>query len=299
MEAAEFVKSHTHHAFLSYNTRDVQLVSPIENALRRAGLEVYFAPEDLLGGIALTQEMARKIELSGCFVLFIGPSGIGAFQRLEVQHALGQQKTIIKVILPGGSPDAILDSFNSRPLDCSDPAVCHQLIDLLIKSITGMTLIRQPLQIGTDWTIKLPNPRPGFGDLILTVHSLCNPDPAHKLLLNWVTLGKLIENLREQIETYSSFYPDVHFGINPAGLAAVQFLNKLRAPVGFIHHEGGQEERRIVAEKCVFPKPKANPRIILAVDSRLKSGSGMKMAVRDSSRTNIRNPTFTTQFWVP
>jgi len=278
MDAAEFVIPHKYHAFLSYNTPDVQHVKPIADALSRAGLKLYFAPVTLRADLAVSQQMAEEMEDSGCLVLFVGPNGIGPFQRLEVNHASGRQQKIIKVILPKGSPVEVQAWFDTKVLDCNDPDVSYELIDHLIESITAMPLVRQPFQIGKNRRIKLPDTG-SVESRTLTVHSLRTIDPKEKLLLNWETFGRLINNLKRQIDGYPTFYPDAYFGINPAGLVAVQFLNDHRLPIGFIHHEGGKWGRRIVTEKCTFPVLESNPEI-LVVDSELKSGSAMKITVQ-------------------
>ena len=282
MGTAAFAKPHGYHAFLSYNTKDVEKVDAVEAALTRAGLNVYFAPANLRAGLKLNKEMELAIEQSRCLVLFIGKK-IGVFQQAEVDYASMLMREIIKVVLPGGNPRAGEGLYNSKTLDCNHPAVAYQLIDHLIESIAGMPLIRWPLQIRTDHRIGLTYPPELQAEdsrrRVLTVHSLSAASPAGKLLLNWVTFGRLIENLRQQIKTYSGCHPDAYFGINAAGLAAVQFLNDYRVPVGFIHHDGPIGSRRISVTKSTFPELEGDPEI-LVVDSELKSGSGMEAAVK-------------------
>ena len=277
MEKAGFVKSHQCHAFLSYNTKDIQQVGVVQVALERAGLQLYFAPWDLPPALTLRPELAFRIENLSCFVLFVGPSGIGPYQECEVAHASAHEVPIATVVLRGGDAGAVGRRYSTGTLDCNDAATEYELIDKLIEGITSMTLIREPLQFKSNGNTKLALP----GHPPLRLHVLCTIDPENRLMLNWLTLGHLIDNLRTQIKSRPGFRPSAYVGINATGMVVAQFLNNIREPMGFIHTIGAHGTRQIDKRKSWFPKlAQGEKSKILVVDSELKSGSSLELAIR-------------------
>ena len=275
MPAADFIKSHEYHAFLSYKIEDVGPVRVVVHALERAGLRLYFAPEHLRGGLVLHEELALGIEDSDSFVLFVGPAGVGPYQQCEVHHASCLHRPIIKVVFRGAPTEGTGNLFDSRTLDCHDPSTEYELIDHLIEGITRMALLRVPLQFRSTEKTEILLP-----DLALRLDALSTINPGKRLLLNWVTFGHLIDDLRTQIEAVPGFRPSAYIGINASGLIIAQFLNDLREPIGYIHTKGQGGARDVVMEKSFFPDLTEGKSVrILLTDGEIKSGSSLEMAV--------------------
>jgi len=276
MEAADFVKSHEYHAFLSYNTEDIEAVKVVKDILERAGLDVYFAPQHLRGALELHRELALKIENSACFVLFIGRHGMGPYQGFEVDHASSLRRPIVKAVLREGDPRVVGRWFNARTLDYNEPATEYELIENLIESITGMALLRVPLQFRLNEKMEVALP-----DRVLKLNVLSTINPEKRLTLNWVTLGHLIDYLRTQIKAFPGFRPSAYIGINATGLIVAQFLNEHREAIGYIQTKGGGGGRELDDEKSLFPKLAGGKRFnLLVVDGEIKTGSCMDVAIR-------------------
>jgi hypothetical protein len=79
--------------FLSYNSRDVDLVGQIEAALIRKepGAKIFFAPKNLRAGGYWLPQLAAEIAEATAFILFVGDHGIGPWQVLEYYEALDKR----------------------------------------------------------------------------------------------------------------------------------------------------------------------------------------------------------------
>jgi TIR domain len=94
--------------FLSYNSRDLELMQSFEAALRRKDPEakIFFPPKSLRAGGLWLPELAREIAEATAFVLLVGKLGIGPWQAMEYSEALDRRVKqhdfpIIFVLLDG------------------------------------------------------------------------------------------------------------------------------------------------------------------------------------------------------
>ena len=93
-------------AFLSYNSQDRPAVRQIEERLKREKLNPYLEASELLGGRQFLPELGRALDNSKTCVVFLGPSGLGPWQREELTVALDTRVRdkdfhVIPVLLPG------------------------------------------------------------------------------------------------------------------------------------------------------------------------------------------------------
>jgi hypothetical protein len=95
-----------YHAFLSYNSQDRLAVLEVYGRLKREGLEPYLEWEDLPPGVEYQAALAQALHESMTCVVFLGPSGLGPWQKQELQVALDKRARdqafhVIPVMLPG------------------------------------------------------------------------------------------------------------------------------------------------------------------------------------------------------
>src|SRR5579862_2854584 len=79
--------------FLSYNSKDVDLVGALQTVLLRkdADAQVFFAPKNLRAGGYWLPQLAQEIDEATAFILFVGSKGIGPWQVLEYYEALDKR----------------------------------------------------------------------------------------------------------------------------------------------------------------------------------------------------------------
>ncbi|GIM95315.1 TIR domain-containing protein [Paractinoplanes toevensis] len=113
--------------FLSYNTADHNLVARIAERLRAAGVLAWFAPVDLVPGARWRNELERQIAKVRAGAVFLGPHGMGTWQKMEeellVNESARRDLRIIPVLLPGhtGEPAGFLSQWQAADFRRSDP----------------------------------------------------------------------------------------------------------------------------------------------------------------------------------
>jgi hypothetical protein len=100
------VEPKRYHAFLSYNSQDLRAVEDIAGRLKGEGLELYLEEWELAPGREFQPELAGALYESKTCVVFLGPNGLGPWQRKEIQVAINKQTyesdfPVIPVLLPG------------------------------------------------------------------------------------------------------------------------------------------------------------------------------------------------------
>ena len=92
-------------AFFSYNRKDGPLVKQIAKELINEGINVWFDESNLKWILKWKKAIEKAIKDSSSVIVFIGTSGIGKWQKIEVKMALSlykkQKIPVIPVILPG------------------------------------------------------------------------------------------------------------------------------------------------------------------------------------------------------
>ena len=92
--------------FLSYNSRDRAVVQQVRTLLAARGLSVFFDCEDLRAGLFWFEPLQQALGRVRGVVVFLGPYGLGRWQRYEMALALDRQTKeptfpVIPVPLPG------------------------------------------------------------------------------------------------------------------------------------------------------------------------------------------------------
>jgi len=114
MESAE----NRYVVFLSYNSDDRPAVKQIADYLRRVGLRPFFDEYELIPGESSVSKLYSAMKQADSCAVFVGKSGKGPWQALEVRRAIEQQVTrqgfrVIPVLLPDAVEQPELPDFLS------------------------------------------------------------------------------------------------------------------------------------------------------------------------------------------
>ncbi len=271
--------------FVSYHSTDREFAECLAEELRSWELSVWIDTWDLQGGRSFIYGMWEGQRRSRCTVVLIGPSGLGRWEKAEIENAVRmhfeQQAQVVPVILPEVTELPELPPFlSSFPrVDFRSGGPTQDGLDTLVRYITGRRPMRSISQFGTEFPLRMR--KPDGTERTVQVHALPNPRPHELLDLTWATFGEGVDTLRSQIENYGHrLAADAVFGINDAGLVIATFLNSSvldRTKVGYVRTRGAVEGRRI-SQGSVFPRLRARPTIVL-VDFEVKSGGALKVVV--------------------
>ena len=93
-------------AFLSYNSQDRPAVHEVAERLKGEGLVLYLEQWELAPGREFQPALAEGLRDSKTCVVFLGPNGLGPWQKQEVQVAIDRRASdeafhVIPVLLPG------------------------------------------------------------------------------------------------------------------------------------------------------------------------------------------------------
>src|SRR5262245_15505591 len=77
--------------FLSYNSRDREVVMRLYELLRQRGVKSFLDRNDLTPGMPWQNELEQAISRARAVAVLIGGQGIGAWQRPEKELALDRQ----------------------------------------------------------------------------------------------------------------------------------------------------------------------------------------------------------------
>jgi hypothetical protein len=101
--------------FMAYNTEDEAAVEVIAIELSHRGLDPWFAKWHLPPGKLFQEELESAIPRCSTVAIFVGPSGIGPWERMEMRAAISQfvdrQVPVIPVLLPGSIVKTYLPLF--------------------------------------------------------------------------------------------------------------------------------------------------------------------------------------------
>src|SRR4051812_44501734 len=102
-------------AFLSYHSRDRELVLPIAKFLRDAKIRIWIDQDELRPGLPWQTGLQEAIRASAAAVIFFGPHDFGDWQRPEISALLQRMAKkgipVIPVLLPGASKEPDLGVF--------------------------------------------------------------------------------------------------------------------------------------------------------------------------------------------
>ena len=93
-------------AFLSYNSQDRPAVREVAERLKGERLELYLEEWELAPGREFQPALAEALRDSKTCVVFLGPNGLGPWQKQELQVAIDRRARdeafpVIPVLLPG------------------------------------------------------------------------------------------------------------------------------------------------------------------------------------------------------
>jgi WD40 repeat protein len=136
----------TFDVFLSYSRADAEATRQVQSRLTEAGVATFLDRDQLPAGQQWLPALEQAIAACGAIVVFIGPSGLGTWQRREVQLALDRQAEaeragstlpVIPVLLPkvADPPGGFLrlQTWVDLRTDLADPAQ----MQLLLSGIRG------------------------------------------------------------------------------------------------------------------------------------------------------------------
>lgn len=105
----------TFDVFLSYATADQRMVEQVAEALREWELRVWFDRWNLAPGRLWQEVVERVIEQTKTAAVFVGPSGLGPWERREMYGCLcecvSRDMPVIPVLLPGAPETPRLPVF--------------------------------------------------------------------------------------------------------------------------------------------------------------------------------------------
>src|SRR3954463_8598697 len=96
--------------FLSYNSKDLAAVQGVQTLLRSRGLSVFLDRESLIVGYNWFDALQQALGQVCAVAVFLGPNGLGRWQRRELVLALDRQTRgeasgstfpVIPILLPG------------------------------------------------------------------------------------------------------------------------------------------------------------------------------------------------------
>ncbi len=131
--------------FISYNSRDHDQVAAVREQLRARGISSFLDREHLIKGLPWPEALERALTQAAAVAVFLGPHGLGRWQRREMGFALDHQVReegtggafpVIPVLLPGADPTVgflFLNTWVDLRRDLSDP---HELAGI-VRAIRG------------------------------------------------------------------------------------------------------------------------------------------------------------------
>src|SRR5215472_13537734 len=122
--------------FLSYSRADQDAVESIASALRERGLKPFLDRWYLPGGQPWPEALERELARCRAVAVFLGPAGMGSWQKREAYKALDRQThedrfPVIPVLLPGLEDPALgflgLNTWVDLRRGIGDPAKLSDL----------------------------------------------------------------------------------------------------------------------------------------------------------------------------
>ncbi|MBO0952893.1 TIR domain-containing protein [Fibrella forsythiae] len=129
--------------FVSYNSKDLQIVESIVRQIESQGLELFFDKKSLNLGDIIIDTLEKALKTANCFLVFIGKDMDGPWQNIEVKIALhscvnDKTKKIIPILLPEATDDflpSFLNSFHGKKMkSVFDFSTIDEIIKQLSKS---------------------------------------------------------------------------------------------------------------------------------------------------------------------
>jgi hypothetical protein len=136
--------------FLSYNSRDRVAVQQVRTLLGARGVSVFYDRESLGLGLNWFESLERALRQVHGVVVFLGPNGLGRWQRREMALALDRQTTeatfpVIPVLLP----ESQLEDYGGFVLQCTYADLRGKLddpdtLDAIERAVRGTAAAGEP-----------------------------------------------------------------------------------------------------------------------------------------------------------
>ena len=152
----EEISSHTSgDLFLSYHRTDSEAVLAVRKFLRDRGISTFLDRDQLIAGMPWPQALEQALHQARATAVFIGPSGLGLWQKREMGYALdrqvqeeqaGQPFPVIPVLLPGADITAgflFLNTWIDLRTDLADP----EALDALARTVDGSIAGTQQVEL--------------------------------------------------------------------------------------------------------------------------------------------------------
>jgi formylglycine-generating enzyme required for sulfatase activity len=145
--------------FLSYHSPDRESVHTVRQLLEARGIATFFDREDLVAGLPWPHALEDALRSVRAVAVFLGPNGLGLWQKREMGFALDRQVQeesaghpfpVIPVLLPGADPVPgflFLNTWVDLRRDLTDP----EALDGLVLSVRGETA-----RASAEWAAVCP-----------------------------------------------------------------------------------------------------------------------------------------------
>jgi hypothetical protein len=136
--------------FLSYNSRDRAAVEQVRMLLGARGLSVFYDRESLGLGLDWFEPLERALHQVHGVIVFLGPNGLGRWQKREMVLALDRQTTeptfpVIPVLLPGSEANdysgfILQNTYADLRGGLDDPGA----LDAIVRAVRGTAAAGEP-----------------------------------------------------------------------------------------------------------------------------------------------------------
>lgn len=150
--------------FISYDSRDKDVVQQIVDRLRVHGLSAWIDNEQIHPGRSFLGEIEKVIAAAGSALVAIGTHGLGGWEKEEadacVRECVNRRLPVIPVLLPGGPAPEALPAFlgNRHAVDLRH-GITDEGIRLLVRGITGTALTETTRGVVIELSTRDEGPR--------------------------------------------------------------------------------------------------------------------------------------------
>lgn len=112
----------TFDLFISYNSKDYEVVNQLVSALASDGVKTWFDQEKLLPTHKLIKSIEDALQAAPAIAITFGPHGLGDWQQAEielgVEYSIRRSIGLIPILLSGGNPSIVPPLLSSRFIVC-------------------------------------------------------------------------------------------------------------------------------------------------------------------------------------
>jgi hypothetical protein len=146
--------------FISYHRPDREVVESVRELLKARGITSFLDREHLVAGLPWPQALETALQSAGAIAVFLGPHGMGLWQKREMGFALDRQMReereahafpVIPVLLPHADPTPsflFLNTWVDLRSDPDDP----EMIEALVRAIRSEKA--EPAEVETQLALR-------------------------------------------------------------------------------------------------------------------------------------------------